>query len=136
MTNLELAKQELNKVGSALSKERNDPRIKKILLTLKKVNTELNAIINGDSDFSFDDLEESQIAAKPRIREAKPTQNSYGVDLGGFENFISGGPQDESFDWRATMREANGGADVNLDFDPNTAGNADSSIYGRLIDNT
>lgn len=135
MTNLELAKQELNKVGSLLSKELSNPRVKKILLVLKNVNTELNAIINGDSDFSFDDLEESQIATKPRMRETKPAQNAYGVDLGGFENFISGG-QEESFDWRATMREANGGADVNLDFDPNTAGNADSSIYGRLIDNT
>lgn len=132
-TNLELAKQELAKVGGFLSKEISNPRVKKLLLQLKKVNTELTNIINGvEEEFSFDSLDEN-VQQRPQKRIQESSQN-FGVDLGGFDNFVNQ-EDPEGFDWRETMREANGGQSMNLgNFEK--AGNANANTLGRLVDNT
>lgn len=140
MNNLEIAKQELSKVGGALAKEMKidstkAAKIKSLLLTLKKVNTEIESLINGEDEFSFDTFEESATSQKSKLQESN--DQDYGVDLGDFNNFINK-EDPNAFDWKKTFREANGGTgggvDVNMDtisnseFDPNT--------LGRMIDNT
>ena len=76
MAQLELAQQELTKVGAALMKaiktgEAAQLQVMPILKQLKKVNTALTAVINGedDADFSFDSIEESAPAPKSRKME-------------------------------------------------------------------
>lgn len=136
MNNLELAKAQLQKVGALLSKEMSNPAVKKILLKLKAVNNDLNSIINGDSDFSFDDFNESTAPVRARVTESKKSLDAdFGVDLGGFDNFVSQ-KSPETFDWRSTMREANGGGEgVDLG-NWNPAAAADANTLGRMIDNT
>lgn len=130
MTNIEFAKQELQKVGAILSKEISNPAVKQILLKLKSVNTDLTKLINGEDSFSFDDFNENTQLQKPKMKE----QNSFGVDLGGFNNFVSQKDPD-TFDWRQTMREANGNGEVNLgNWDPSVPASADT--LGRMIDRT
>lgn len=137
MNNLELAKAQLQKVGALLAKEMSNPAVKKILLKLKAVNNDLNSAINGDDDFSFDDFNESSApVTKTRVTESKKSSDAdFGVDLGGFDNFVSQ-KNPETFDWRSTMREANGsGEGVDLgNWNPSAA--ADANTLGRMIDNT
>lgn len=134
-SNIELAKQELNKVGAILSKEISNPAVKKVLLKLKAVNTDLTNIINGvTDDFSFDDFDEGTQPAAKRVVENRKVDKSFGVDLGGFDNFV-GQKDPDAFDWRQTMREANGTKDMDLgDWDPSSPANANT--LGRMIDRT
>lgn len=58
MAQLELAQQELTKVGAALMKaiktgEAAQLQVMPILKQLKKVNTALTSVINGDDDVEF-----------------------------------------------------------------------------------
>lgn len=134
MNNLELAKAQLQKVGALLAKEMSNPAVKKILLKLKAVNDDLNSVINGDEDFSFDDFNESSVPTKTHITESKKSPDTdFGVDLGGFDNFVSQ-KNPGTFDWRATVRESNGD-DIDLG-NWNPTATADANTLGRMIDNT
>lgn len=137
MTNLENAKHALSQVGKFLSMEmkadpNNAAQIKQLLISLKHVNTSIENLINGEDDFSFDSLEES--AKQPT---QKKVENSYGVDLGGFENFVNAKNPD-SFDWRSTFREANSRSGANVDVDMNAVANSDfnEDTLGRMVDDT
>jgi hypothetical protein len=138
MADLEFARKELAKVGGILAKDMSNPRIKSILMKLKSIDTELKNIINGvEEEFSFDNLNEGQQPVRrPQSKRVQESASAdFGVDLGGFDNFVNQGDPD-GFDWRQTMREANG---QNHEQD---LGNWDSSApayaetLGRMIDNT
>ncbi|MBQ2398204.1 MAG: hypothetical protein II304_14400 [Bacteroidales bacterium] len=142
MAQLELAQQELTKVGAALMKaiktgEAAQLQVMPILKQLKKVNTALTAVINGEDDveFSFDSIEESAPAQKPRKMEE---QNDYGVDVSSFTGLLTPEDDPDAFDWRSTFKEGNktkfGGVSVDMD----TLINTDfiSDPLGRMIDNT
>lgn len=149
MAYLEIAKQELTKVGSALSKamklgEADQTRVMPLLKQLKNVNTGLEKIINGeeDDDFSFDEMEES--VQKPhqlgRAQQKQPfrEEQDFGVDLGGFTDLMTPENNPDAFDWRETFREANqskaGGVSVNMD--DVAASELDGRTLGRMVDNT
>ena len=138
MADLELARKELAKVGGTLAKDMSNPRIKAVLMKLKGIDTELKNIINGvEEEFSFDSLNEGQ---QPAIRpQQKRVQESasadFGVDLGGFDNFVNQKDPD-GFDWKQTMREANGeNHEQDLgNWDPHSGAYAET--LGRMVDNT
>ena len=142
MAQLELAQQELTKVGAALMKaiktgEAAQLQVMPILKQLKKVNTALTAVINGEDDieFSFDSIEESAPAPKQRkVQE----QNDFGVDVSSFTGLLTPENDPDAFDWRSTFKEGNtskfGGVSVDMD----TLVNTDfiSDPLGRMVDNT
>ena len=127
--NLILAKKTLQKVGEILYKDVSNPDIKKILLKLKSVNTDITNLINND--FSFDRLDE----VNERSEKKQNTKNNdFGVDLGGFDDFVENKDPDQ-FDWRKTMMEANGGKMME-GVDLTSLGEPNPSVYGRMVDNT
>lgn len=142
MTQLELAQQELTKVGGALMKaiksgEAAQLQVMPILRQLKKVNTALTAVINGEDDveFSFDSIEESAPAPKKRKMEE---QNDFGVDVSSFTGLLTPENDPDAFDWKSTFKEGNktkfGGVDVDMDALANTEFITDP--LGRMIDRT
>lgn len=142
MTQLELAQQELTKVGAALMKaiksgEAAQLQVMPILRQLKKVNTALTAVINGEDDveFSFDSLEESAPAPKKRKMEE---HNDFGVDVSSFTGLLTPENDPDAFDWKSTFKEGNktkfGGVDVDMDALANTEFITDP--LGRMIDRT
>lgn len=142
MTQLELAQQELTKVGAALMKaiksgEAAQLQVMPILRQLKKVNTALTAVINGEDDveFSFDSIEESAPAPKKRKMEE---QNDFGVDVSSFTGLLTPENDPDAFDWKSTFKEGNktkfGGVDVDMDALKNTEFITDP--LGRMIDRT
>lgn len=142
MTQLELAQQELTKVGAALMKaiksgEAAQLQVMPILRQLKKVNTALTAVINGEDDveFSFDSIEESAPAPKKRKMEE---QNDFGVDVSSFTGLLTPENDPDVFDWKSTFKEGNktkfGGVDVDMDALANTEFITDP--LGRMIDRT
>lgn len=142
MAQLELAQQELNKVGAALMKaiktgEAAQLQVMPILKQLKKVNTALTAVINGEdgAEFSFDSIEESAPAPKSRKMEE---QNDYGVDVSSFTGLLTPEDNPDAFDWRSTFKEGNktkfGGVSVNMNDLINTDFITDP--LGRMVDNT
>lgn len=142
MTQLELAQQELTKVGAALMKaiksgEAAQLQVMPILRQLKKVNTALTAVINGEDDveFSFDSIEESAPAPKKRKMEE---QNDFGVDVSSFTGLLTPENDPDAFDWKSTFKEGNktkfGGVDVDIDALANTEFITDP--LGRMIDRT
>lgn len=142
MAQLELAQQELNKVGAALMQaiktgEAAQLQVMPILKQLKKVNTALTAVINGedDTDFSFDSIEESAPTQKPRKMEE---QNDYGVDVSSFTGLLTPEDDPDAFDWRSTFKEGNktkfGGVSIDMNTLMNTEFTADP--LGRMVDNT
>lgn len=142
MTQLELAQQELTKVGAALMKaiksgEAAQLQVMPILRQLKKVNTALTAVINGEDDveFSFDSIEESAPAPKKRKMEE---QNDFGVDVSSFTGLLTPENDPDAFDWKSTFKEGNktkfGGVDVDMDALANTEFITDP--LGRMIDRT
>ena len=140
MADLELARKELAKVGGILAKDMSNPRVKSVLMKLKGIDTELKNIINGvEEEFSFDSLNEGQQPQRPAAKSQKKVQesasNDFGVDLGGFDNFVN---QEDpvGFDWKQTMREANGqNHEQDLgNWNPNSGAYAET--LGRMIDNT
>lgn len=138
MADLELARKELAKVGGILAKDMSNPRIKSVLMKLKGIDTELKNIINGvEEEFSFDSLTEGQQPAKkPQQKKVQESaSNDFGVDLGGFDNFVNQEDPD-GFDWKQTMREANGqNHEQDLgNWNPNSGAYAET--LGRMIDNT
>lgn len=143
MNNLQMAKTELSKVGGFLSKAMKEDqgkaqKIKQMLLTLKKVNTALENLINGDDEFSFDGLDEITSSQSSRMRETqKEQENDYGVDLGGFDNFVNA-KDPNAFDWRGTFKEANSrsGDSINIDMDKIANSEFDENTIGRMVDNT
>lgn len=148
MAYLEIAKQELTKVGAALSKamklgEADQTRIMPLLKQLKNVNTGLEKVINGEEDdeFSFDEMEESAQSQRQLGRaQQKPIreEQDFGVDLGGFTDLMTPENNPDAFDWRATFREANqskvGG--VSVDMDEVASSELDGRTLGRMVDNT
>lgn len=127
--NLILAKKTLQKVGEILYKDVSNPDIKKILLKLKSVNTDITNLINND--FSFDRLDNTS----ERSEKKQNTKNDdFGVDLGGFDDFVEKKDPDQ-FDWRKTMMEANGGKMME-GVDLTSLGEPNPSVYGRMVDNT
>lgn len=142
MAQLELAQQELTKVGAALMKaiktgEAPQLQVMPILKQLKKVNTALTAVINGEdeAEFSFDSIEESAPAPKARKMEE---QNDFGVDVSSFTGLLTPENDPDAFDWKSTFKEGNktkfGGVDVNMDALVNT--DFVSDPLGRMIDRT
>lgn len=142
MTQLELAQQELTKVGAALMKaiksgEAAQLQVMPILRQLKKVNTALTAVINGEDDveFSFDSIEESAPAPKKRKMEE---QSDFGVDVSSFTGLLTPENDPDAFDWKSTFKEGNktkfGGVDVDMDALANTEFITDP--LGRMIDRT
>lgn len=142
MTQLELAQQELTKVGAALMKaiksgEAAQLQVMPILRQLKKVNTALTAVINGEDDveFSFDSIEESAPAPKKRKMEE---QNDFGVDVSSFTGLLTPENDPDAFDWKSTFKEGNktkfGGVDVDMDALANTEFITDP--LGHMIDRT
>lgn len=146
MAQLELAQQELTKVGAALMKaiktgEAAQLQVMPILKQLKKVNTALTAVINGDDDveFSFDSIEESAPAPRAAQRQQRvQEQEDYGVDLGGFTDLLTPENNPDSFDWKSTFKEGNktkfGGVDVDMAAIANTEFTTDP--LGRMVDRT
>ena len=138
MADLELARKELAKVGGTLAKDMSNPRIKAVLMKLKGIDTELKNIINGvEEEFSFDSLNEGQQPAKkPQQKRVQESASAdFGVDLGGFDNFVNQKDPD-GFDWKQTMREANGeNHEQDLgNWDPHSGAYAET--LGRMVDNT
>lgn len=144
MAQLELAQQELTKVGAALMKaiktgEAAQLQIMPILKQLKKVNTALTAVINGEDEveFSFDSIEESA-PARPAQSQRVQEQSDYGVDLGGFTDLLTPENNPDSFDWKSTFKEGNktkfGGVDVDMAAIANTEFVTDP--LGRMVDRT
>lgn len=144
MAQLELAQQELTKVGAALMKaiktgEAAQLQVMPILKQLKKVNTALTAVINGDDEveFSFDSIEESA-PARPAQSQRVQEQSDYGVDLGGFTDLLTPENNPDSFDWKSTFKEGNktkfGGVDVDMAAIANTEFVTDP--LGRMVDRT
>lgn len=142
MAQLELAQQELTKVGAALMKaiktgEAAQLQVMPILKQLKKVNTALTAVINGedDTEFSFDSIEESAPAPKSRKMEER---NDFGVDVSSFTGLLTPENDPDAFDWKSTFKEGNktkfGGVDVDMDALANTDFITDP--LGRMIDRT
>lgn len=142
MAQLELAQQELTKVGAALMKaiktgEAAQLQVMPILKQLKKVNTALTAVINGEDDveFSFDSIEESAPAQKHRKMEE---QNDFGVDVSSFTGLLTPEDDPDAFDWRSTFKEGNktkfGGVSVDMNDIINTDFITDP--LGRMVDNT
>lgn len=142
MAQLELAQQELTKVGAALMKaiktgEAAQLQVMPILKQLKKVNTALTAVINGedDTEFSFDSIEESAPAPKSRKMEER---NDFGVDVSSFTGLLTPENDPDAFDWKSTFKESNktkfGGVDVDMDALANTDFITDP--LGRMIDRT
>lgn len=144
MAQLELAQQELTKVGAALMKaiktgEAAQLQVMPILKQLKKVNTALTAVINGEDEveFSFDSIEESA-PARPAQSQRVQEQSDYGVDLGGFTDLLTPENNPDSFDWKSTFKECNqtkfGGVDVDMAAIANTEFTSDP--LGRMVDRT
>lgn len=144
MAQLELAQQELTKVGAALMKaiktgEAAQLQVMPILKQLKKVNTALTAVINGEDEveFSFDSIEESA-PARPAQSQRVQEQSDYGVDLGGFTDLLTPENNPDSFDWKSTFKEGNktkfGGVDVDMAAIANTEFVTDP--LGRMVDRT
>ncbi len=144
MAQLELAQQELTKVGAALMKaiktgEAAQLQVMPILKQLKKVNTALTAVINGDDDveFSFDSIEESA-PVRPTQKQRVQEQEDYGVDLGGFTDLLTPENNPDSFDWKSTFKEGNktkfGGVDIDMSAIANTEFTTDP--LGRMVDRT
>ena len=144
MAQLELAQQELTKVGAALMKaiktgEAAQLQVMPILKQLKKVNTALTAVINGEVEveFSFDSIEESA-PARPAQSQRVQEQSDYGVDLGGFTDLLTPENNPDSFDWKSTFKEGNktkfGGVDVDMAAIANTEFVTDP--LGRMVDRT
>ena len=144
MAQLELAQQELTKVGAALMKaiktgEAAQLQVMPILKQLKKVNTALTAVINGEDEveFSFDSIEESA-PARPVQSQRVQEQSDYGVDLGGFTDLLTPENNPDSFDWKSTFKEGNktkfGGVDVDMAAIANTEFTSDP--LGRMVDRT
>ncbi len=138
MADLELARKELAKVGGTLAKDMSNPRIKAVLMKLKGIDTELKNIINGvEEEFSFDSLNEGQQPAnRPQQKRVQESASAdFGVDLGGFDNFVNQKDPD-GFDWKQTMREANGeNHEQDLgNWDPHSGAYAET--LGRMVDNT
>lgn len=144
MAQLELAQQELTKVGAALMKaiktgEAAQLQVMPILKQLKKVNTALTAVINGEDEveFSFDSIEESA-PARPVQSQRVQEQGDYGVDLGGFTDLLTPENNPDSFDWKSTFKEGNktkfGGVDVDMAAIANTEFVTDP--LGRMVDRT
>ena len=144
MAQLELAQQELTKVGAALMKaiktgEAAQLQVMPILKQLKKVNTALTAVINGEDEveFSFDSIEESA-PARPAQSQRVQEQGDYGVDLGGFTDLLTPENNPDSFDWKSTFKECNqtkfGGVDVDMAAIANTEFTSDP--LGRMVDRT
>lgn len=144
MAQLELAQQELTKVGAALMKaiktgEAAQLQVMPILKQLKKVNTALTAVINGEDEveFSFDSIEESA-PARPAQSQRVQEQSDYGVDLGGFTDLLTPENNPDSFDWKSTFKEGNktkfGGVDVDMAAITNTEFVTDP--LGRMVDRT
>lgn len=142
MAQLELAQQELTKVGAALMKaiksgEAPQLQVMPILKQLKKVNTALTAVINCEDEveFSFDSIEESAPAPKARKMEE---QNDFGVDVSSFTGLLTPENDPDAFDWKSTFKEGNktkfGGVDVDMDALANTEFITDP--LGRMIDRT
>lgn len=142
MAQLELAQQELTKVGAALMKaiktgEAPQLQVMPILKQLKKVNTALTAVINGEDEveFSFDSIEESAPAPKAKKMEE---QNDFGVDVSSFTGLLTPENDPDAFDWKSTFKEGNktkfGGVDVDMDALKNTEFITDP--LGRMIDRT
>ena len=145
MAQLELAQQELTKVGAALMKaiktgEAAQLQVMPILKQLKKVNTALTSVINGDDDveFSFDSIEESAPVARPAQSQRVQEQGDYGVDLGGFTDLLTPENNPDTFDWKSTFKECNqtkfGGVDVDMSAIANTEFTSDP--LGRMVDRT
>ena len=144
MAQLELAQQELTKVGAALMKaiktgEAAQLQVMPILKQLKKVNTALTSVINGDDvEFSFDSIEESAPVARPAQSQRVQEQGDYGVDLGGFTDLLTPENNPDSFDWKSTFKECNqtkfGGVDVDMAAIANTEFTSDP--LGRMVDRT
>lgn len=142
MAQLELAQQELTKVGAALMKaiktgEAAQLQVMPILKQLKRVNTALTAVINGedDADFSFDSIEESVPAQKSRKMEE---QNDYGVDVSSFTGLLTPEDDPDAFDWRSTFKEGNKTKFGGVSVDMNDLINTDfiTDPLGRMVDNT
>ena len=146
MAQLEIAQQELTKVGAALMKaiktgEAAQLQVMPILKQLKKVNTALTAVINGeDEEFSFENLDEGTAVQKPQTAKklSESQQQDFGVDLGGFNDLLTPENDPDAFDWKATFREANktkvGGVDVDMG---EVAGSVlDGRTLGRMVDLT
>lgn len=144
MAQLELAQQELTKVGAALMKaiktgEAAQLQVMPILKQLKKVNTALTAVINCEDEveFSFDSIEESA-PARPAQSQRVQEQSDYGVDLGGFTDLLTPENNPDSFDWKSTFKEGNktkfGGVDVDMAAIANTEFVTDP--LGRMVDRT
>lgn len=142
MAQLELAQQELNKVGAALMKaiktgEAAQLQVMPILKQLKKVNTALTAVINGEdgAEFSFDSIEESAPAPKSRKMEE---QNDYGVDVSSFTGLLTPEDDPDAFDWRSTFKEGNKTKFGGVSVDMNDLINTDfiTDPLGRMVDNT
>lgn len=138
MADLELARKELAKVGGILAKDMANPRIKAVLMKLKGIDTELKNIINGvEEEFSFDSLnEDQQPAKKPQPKKVQESASAdFGVDLGGFDNFVNQKDPD-GFDWKQTMREANGENHEQDLGDWDAQSPAYAETLGRMVDNT
>jgi hypothetical protein len=140
MAQLELAQQELTKVGAALMKaiktgEAAQLQVMPILKQLKKVNTALTAVINGEdeAEFSFDSIEESA----PKTRKMEE-QNDYGVDVSSFTGLLTPEDDPDAFDWRSTFKEGNKTKFGGVSVDMNDLINTDfvTDPLGRMVDNT
>ena len=146
MAQLELAQQELTKVGAALMKaiktgEAAQLQVMPILKQLKKVNTALTAVINGEDDveFSFDNIEESAPAQRPHTaKRVSEQQQDFGVDLGGFNDLLTPENDPDAFDWRQTFKEANQTKVGGVSVDMGEVANAelDGRTLGRMVDLT